>query len=368
MKIHYWLLLLSLGVSACVSAGDVTESHPEPLLENADQWQGVDCQKIKVVPRSEYNRHAQCVAAQLPPLDPNKREHFGEQYSPRKYLECKLRMGDGYSDCDIYKLRRVENPEYWPNPDVPKPKWPDAPKEPVYKSGMSSKQYFEALCKAEAGEFIYKTVENVEGVYQVRPRSREEYGDYFQEDRYVMEDPYGYFGADQSPQDHFVQPYLGRYNFIEVPMLQTNGAWDGEIRKFFREKNASAGKLYQTARDGRFVQVPYLVAEAKEVQPISNYGYVWRGIVRPHDRELSIAGGELAVIDLRTNEILALRRGFARTGYMRNGTGNWWMTAQKCEQTSIEVNGRKREKPDFWFIYDVLKPNPSINDNIEEKK
>ena len=38
------------------------------------------------------------------------------------------------------------------------------PEDSGYKPGMTSEQYFDHLCKTEAGEFIYKTVENVEGI------------------------------------------------------------------------------------------------------------------------------------------------------------------------------------------------------------
>ncbi|MCS6319917.1 MAG: hypothetical protein H8K05_19540, partial [Nitrospira sp.] len=41
-----------------------------------------------------------------------------------------------------------------------------------YKPGMTSQEYFDHLCKAEAGEFIYKTVENVDGLYMMRPRTK----------------------------------------------------------------------------------------------------------------------------------------------------------------------------------------------------
>ncbi|MGB2725272.1 MAG: hypothetical protein WBC46_11985, partial [Nitrospira sp.] len=77
-------------------------------------------------------------------------------------------------------------------------------------------------------------------------------------------------------------------------------------------------------------------------------GYTWRGVGRPHDRRLGIAGGELIILDLRTNEVLAVRRGFVRSGYMRNMTGVWWLTAQKCSKESL--------KTDVQFINQVLRP------------
>lgn len=331
MKTQYWFLLLSLGVSACVTAGGVTESHPEPPLENADQWQGMDCQKIKVVPRSEYLRHAQCVAAQLPPLDPNKREYFGEQYSPRKYLECKLKYDDRESSCDIYKLRRAENPEYWPNPDVPKPKWPDAPKESVYKFGMSSKDYFEALCKAEAGEFIYKTVENVEGVYQVRPLTRNEDQN---NDLFVIEDPYGidYPSSEMTARNFLMR---NRYRFFETPI----------------QKNMIEKKMPNTVERFFFSSDQKTMQRQYSELPKSRYGFTWRGIQRPHDRELGIAGGELIVLDLETNEILAIRRGFARLDYIPHTMPQKYWGADSCP----------RKIPLPLFLIKAAKPNTTAD-------
>src|SRR6185436_663743 len=57
-----------------------------------------------------------------------------------------------------------------------------------YKSGMTPEQYFDHLCKTEAGEFIYETVENVEGLYQMRPRTIVTYES---NHLFAPEDPYG---------------------------------------------------------------------------------------------------------------------------------------------------------------------------------
>ncbi|MDP3092117.1 MAG: hypothetical protein Q8N04_15695 [Nitrospira sp.] len=214
-----------------------------------------------------------------------------------------------------------------------------------YKSGMTSEQYFEHLCKTEAGEFIYKTVENVEGFHLMRPRKRAT--DYEMEHLYGLEAPYvEVHGEYHSPEEYFVQPHLGKYQFLEVPLAKSQDA--SSYRRYYRDENAHPGKDYQTAINGRFVRVPYIVAE-KEAQSLnSKYGVTWRGITRPHDRDLGIAGSELIVLNLETNEILAVRRGFKRTGGVRNLTGIWWLAGQTCPKLS--------DRPDHWFIRDVLKP------------
>ena len=142
-----------------------------------------------------------CASAQVPylePLDPSRRHLFGQHYNPEKYRACLNQIRGADIQCDYLRLRRKEQPEYWPNPNVPRPKLPDPPSPPVYREGMTSKQYFDALCKAEAGEFIYQTVDSVQGVYQIRPRVSEE-GNAEQQDRYVMEDPFGYGSLRRRP-------------------------------------------------------------------------------------------------------------------------------------------------------------------------
>lgn len=150
---------------------------------------------------TDYEMRRQCyrvVAAQLPPIDPNRREHFDESYDPAKFVACVFKANNTYEldasvySCDRFRLRRIENPEYWPNPDIPKLKWPEPPNPPTYRPGMSSEAYFNALCEKEAGEFIYRTVENVEGIYQIRPRNRADDDNQRMQDRYVIEDPYTY--------------------------------------------------------------------------------------------------------------------------------------------------------------------------------
>ena len=78
------------------------------------------------------------------------------------------------------------------------------PADSGYKPGMTAEQYFDHLCKTEAGEFVYKTVENVEGLYMMRLRESAK-NDYLLEHLYAMEDPYGLaVGVRDSPQDYFI--------------------------------------------------------------------------------------------------------------------------------------------------------------------
>jgi hypothetical protein len=214
------------------------------------------------------------------------------------------------------------------------PRLPEAPKESVYRPWMTKKQYFEALCKSEVGEFIYKTVDGVEGIYQIRPRALEK-GDMRQEDRYVLEDPYGYEDWEaRHPHTAFVKPT--RYVFFETPEET--------------EKSGSSAVRFK-----RYYRISGVEKNEWDIQPVadlkSRYGYLWRGLKRPRDREHNIGGGELFVIDLRTGEILAVKRGFTLGGPIpRSHTEIYWRQGRMCAGDSTRMY-RTVE-----FVEKVLKP------------
>lgn len=80
----------------------------------------------------------------------------------------------------------------------------------------------------------------------------------------------------------------------------------------------------------------YATIETRVPELKSSYGVVWRGINRPFDREMGIAGGETIVLDLKTNEILAISRGFAIVGYERKASPNFiWGPPLICPNEKI---------------------------------
>lgn len=143
---------------------------------------------------------------------------------------------------------------------------------------------------------------------------------------------------------------LKKYGFLErASASDANSSPTPPYTHFFRDEGAFPGTTTQSAINNRFVQVPKVVAKEEALVLRSRYGYFWRGIDRPHDRELAIAGSEIVVVDLKTNEILAVRRGFIRTGKSRGSPGGiWWANGLTCP------NLPRSDARDF--IYSVLKP------------
>jgi hypothetical protein len=209
------------------------------------------------------------------------------------------------------------------------------PEDSGYRPGMTPEQYFDHLCKTEAGEFIYKTVENVEGLFQMRPR--ESATDDMLQHLYALEDPYGFSYLEaEAPQKVFVNPPWRNYKFFEnaLPSNVRPLITDAKYRRY-------SGRI-QGKNPMNEIHVSSLG---------SRYGYTWRGIKRPHDRELGIVGGELIVLDLQTNEVLAVRRGFIRSGDVPNNlTGVWWLGGHVCPEY------RDSHIYTYEFISRVLKP------------
>ena len=226
------------------------------------------------------------------------------------------------------------------------------PEDSGYKPGVTSQEYFDHLCKTEAGEFIYKTVENVEGLYMMRPRK--EASDWELEHLYAIEDPYGHTNGEANDFEFlFVEP--NRYGFVEMPLsLWRKPSWGKQFLDQSYAKTPHPDAKYERY-SGHDPRNPKSMVKEYSATLKSRYGFTWRGITRPHDRELGIAGGELIVLDMQTNEVLGVRRGFIRSGNVKNLTGIWWLTGRTCP----EYNYRHRNKDfdfSYWFVGKLLKP------------
>lgn len=251
-------------------------------------------------------------------------------------------------------------------------KLPDSIPKPVpfdfgWGLGSSRSQsvaYFNHLCSTEAGEWIFKKVPNVEGFYFARPQGAPTSD--------TMTDPYGpempwiqrkFMLTSDRPLDQgwwFVLPPEYNYHFIEQPRRAT--AWQKDISEPYI-------RLFGYTRE-YFVKDGQVVADWNERTPMqvigiptrtARYGYTWRGIKRPKDREHGIAGGELIIYDLQTEEILAVRRQFLIASHNPRGEGKaMWEIAAKCSplgarHTSAEIS---------QFAFDTLqttKPSSSGN-------
>ena len=225
---------------------------------------------------------------------------------------------------------------------------PGTPKQSV--------QYFNHLCSTEAGEWIFKTIKNVNGLYFARPK-----GD-LPIPGEIMTDPYGpeapwverqLWLSSDTPLGQgalFVYPTFRNYHFVEQPRRNTK--WQAGIQEPYV-------RLFGYTR-GYFVKPGQVVADWNEKTPMqvigipaltARYGYTWRGLRRERDREFGIAGGELLIYDLQTKEVLAVRRQFLIASHNPRGEGKaMWEVAGSCPQRPSDGLSTDFNK----FAFDVL--------------
>ena len=206
---------------------------------------------------------------------------------------------------------------------------------------------FQERCKS-AGEKIYRTAENVEGIFLMKLRPKGiNYGEQFQ-----MDDPYGNdlggngyitslvrgsFQANTSGTPAPGSPPRLGYRYVE--------ALDPADGKRYRYTGArkAVGKMDATApnvqvdlkRDPKFDLNIYAFVLDKTPSPGSQprYGVTYDDISTHEERELWIAGSSLKVIDLKTNEVMAERIGYMMDrgqGERGGGRSPWLLAADNA--------------------------------------
>lgn len=222
--------------------------------------------------------------------------------------------------------------------EIPNP----VPKDSGYRWWWSAKKYFLHLCEKEAGEFVFKTAENVEGFLFMRPPKQPT--DFDLKDRYKLEAPSfermlrSYREDIRARGRAFVSP--GRdFLYFEEPFVSTG--------------NETVRYLQARSYDSKTFELSQI--DVRD-EPVSRYGVTWRGLKRPRDRQNNIAGTEILVIDLQSRQVLAVWREFGFTGKNPVGQDNvWWLNAGICPQFY-----RKYPRPEiqqtYGFISSVLLP------------
>ena len=187
---------------------------------------------------------------------------------------------------------------------------------------------FQARCKT-AGEKIYKTVDNVEGIVlmKVRPEGVNYH------DQFAMDDPYGGDVGGDGYIRNFLRGRTENGSLLEHPnansyrYVEAIDAKDGKRYRYTgsvkvvgtMDANAPNVKLALKNNHSFDLNIyAFVVEHAPALGPMPRYGVTYDDISTRQDREYWIAGSTLRVIDLRTNEVIA-----ERIGYMMDvGQGN----------------------------------------------
>ena len=274
-------------------------------------------------------------------------------------------------------------PPVFPYPNVPPPKLPEAPPQThgldlTVNTDANAKAYHDWLCANDAGDFIFRTAENVEGIYEMRSREEsykihlEKYGLYrpghtrpnepFANDRYFWEDPLGLAwypdlqpawtataNYPQIPAGMIGHTLKKSYRFVETAIWRDDlPKYDGA--RFFRHEPIFPAEARVTVAGVAVMPASrQIVTNKKHVSEIkSRYGYFWRGVTRSSlDRALGIAGGEIIVLDLTTNEIMGYsrswafsRRNRARADPIEREAQSEWRAVYACPQRFHQYSHR----------------------------
>jgi hypothetical protein len=169
--------------------------------------------------------------------------------------------------------------------------------------------YFDYLCRTQAGEFIYRTVDNVEGILQLRPRDGSK--DYFDRMRAgdIPEDPWGHTNleARNASAIYVGAPGSGRYSYIERYVIATSEPLKASSTSVLRES------LEIVSRNSSDLPQRVTTVATYADRPKSRYGYIWAERTGFFHWIFNIHPGQVDVVEVRNNEVMARKRGFLRS-------------------------------------------------------
>ena len=200
--------------------------------------------------------------------------------------------------------------------------------------------HFRKRCNENAREKVYRAIENVEGIFLERPRSKPSESDL--RDQYWMGDPYGLV--------MYPPAEISRYlNFLDEKGIPT------------KRKTARQGFKYVITRQSEGQYLEHRLDSANEnlvstkvpMQP-SRYAITWRDVSTDEDRKYWVAGGQLSIIDVATNDVLGERVGYVLDSGFGSTIGGRvpWLIARRNACPPIERNVAK----DRLVVEQVLRP------------
>jgi hypothetical protein len=234
----------------------------------------------------------------------------------------------------------------------------------------TAEQMFSERCK-KSGEFIYRTVDDVEGIFLIKIRSGPiNYGE-TKEHQFRLDDPYG---RDFNGEAYITSFLIGRYQAITsggIPGLPPrNGYLYVEaIDQEDGQRYHYTGFLEEPWQTDKHFLKGYIRFSTKKVVAAGDaprYGVTFDDISTREEREHWIAGSSLKVIDMKTNEIVAERIGYMMDraqGSRKRGHKPWLFAPENACPTFLRVFGIQRAGnanlqtyQTLDFVEKVLKP------------
>jgi len=219
----------------------------------------------------------------------------------------------------------------------------ESPKDRLAKA----EAMFQERCKT-AGEKIYRTAENVEGVLLMKIRP----GETNYRDQFRLHDPYGH----DSTKDEYIKSFLyGRdsngslaqpdratrlgYRYVEFidPADGKKYRYTASIKDMTHVSSIMMGGDGKTT----FVTKDFVLDKTPAAGAPVRYGVTYADISTRVEREYWIAGSSLKVIELKTNEVMAERIGYLMDRGQGNTSGGRspWLLAASHACPKFPTNG-----------------------------
>lgn len=232
---------------------------------------------------------------------------------------------------------------------------------------------FKERCKT-AGEKIYRTAENVEGIYLMKLRP-DEIND---GDQFKMDDPYGldsggeryikiFFPAFHptpwDPPPNWSHPT--GYRYVEATDLKDGKRYryTGAMKVVGKQDANAYNIQVELKRNPNYDLNIYTFALDRVPAPGTppRYGVTYDDISTREEREYWIAGSSLKVIDLKTNEVMAERIGYVvdpGQGNRYGGRAPWLIAAgYACPAFPKDAGGHPVQADQTRrLVVNVLKP------------
>ncbi len=235
----------------------------------------------------------------------------------------------------------------------------------VAAMSKAGKAYFDEKCKSVAGEKIYRTVSDVEGVLLLKVRP--------ERSQTQLEDPMwpGAAFNDESYGERYIKDFLG-YEHGRLPQEELapgkyrRGYVTTDIRpgglpgyRYVDVMDAKDGLRYRyTGRreepwqyDKTYLKgyIKFFLDRTPTNDLAPRYGVTFEDHVIPEERAIGVASSTVRVIDLSTKEVLGemIRYAWRPRGIRLTE----WLTASNCPHHAVGSNSATRK-----FVDQVLKP------------
>ena len=211
---------------------------------------------------------------------------------------------------------------------------------------------FEMRCKS-AGEKIYRTVDGVSGVFLMKKRPD---GINFS-DQYKLDDPYGYLGSG----DDYIRLFLRGRPTKPLKIAEVANPDELLRYRFVEVVSDDTGGIFQYTTPMDKVQSERITRNGGGLVPLerkmvakrsANFGITWADISTREDRESWIAGSQLRIVDMQTQEVIAERIGYMFDRGLGNTAGERAPWAFARENACPPLNEKT-----FYFFDRVLIPN-----------